>query len=343
MAAILAGVDGEVIAVAFLFAVLVGVLIVRPLLVAALGNAPVIGGWLSSNVDSALAAWERGIQPLAAGALGALSSTIDWLAWAWGSLLSTITGLAQLAYAADWRIVNLALPALEQRAEAAASSALQAAEAGLRGAIAAEAGAAARATSALTVEVTGLFNAAEADIARLAVVAASDAAAALQAAEQTAAGLAQAERAFVVSQILGVEAEIQASFNRAVALSAAAEAALRGDLGQVSDELRAGIQSEVDSLLRQIEADKAALSAALSGSIAAVAVDIAAIRALRCIQNCSPLGDVGQFLNGLDAAALVAAVAAVRAHPAEGLAVMKQTIIPLAKQAAGGAEVLIGG
>lgn len=343
MAGILAGLDVEVVAIAFLFAVLVGVLIVRPLLVALFAQAPFIGGWLSSNVDAGLAAFEASLVGPANAALGALSSTIDYLNSSWAQLVSTVTGLAQLSYTAAWRIVNLKIPAAQQAAGDFASSLFDQLRAVVAADVAAVESTAAAEVAAVEVKATALFGQAEALARSLAAAEAVALADSIAVAEQMATVQIQAERAFVVDEVLGVRAEIQSALSQALAVTAAAEAALQGDIGAVERELAGKIGADVDALLRQIAADKAALEAALAGGIAGVLVDIAAIRAMRCLKFCEPLADVGSFLNALDAGLLIGFVAYAKSHPGEAISFLKDEALPVMTGLAGDVEALIGG
>jgi hypothetical protein len=342
MVALLGGIDGEVIAVAFLFAVLVGVLIIRPLLVSALGNAPFIGGWLSSNVDAALAGWERNMQAPAAAALGILSSTIDWLTYEWSQLLATLVGWAQVEASALTKISTVVIPAAEQAAVQYAQAATAAAEADLRSELAAVAATASAAVAGARAEELSLIAAAQAEARALSAADQALAQGLFAVAEQDAAALAQAERAFVVNDILGVQAQIQAAFMQATAVFENGEAALRGDLGTIEQQLAGTIQADVDSLLAQINADKAALTAAFTGSLAGVIADVAAIRALRCLKFCSELADVGSLLNGLDAALLIGFVAYAGQHPDEATGFLRDQVRPAVTGFASGVESLIG-
>lgn len=343
MVGILAGLDVEVVAIAFLFAVLVGVLIVRPLLVALFAQAPFIGGWLSSNVDAGLAAFERSLVGPANAALGALSSTIDYLTSSWGQLVSTVSSLAQLTYTAAWRIVNLQLPALEERAGAFASALFAQLLAIVNADVAAARAEASAAVAVAEADAVALFQQAEAlahDLAAAEAVALADG---LAVAEGLATAQVRAERAFVTDQLLGVRQEIADAFTQAQAALTAAEAVLEGDIGAVAGNLGDALQRDVDSLLAQIKADKDALAAALTGTAAGLAADIAAIRAMRCLQYCDPLADLGSFINNLDAGLLIAFVAYAKGHPGEATAFLKSEVLPAVKDYASGVEAMIGG
>lgn len=339
----LAGLDGEVAAIALLFALLVGVLILRPLLVALFSNAPLIGPWLASNVDSGLAAFERAMQAPARAALGSLSASIDWLTSQWTQLTATLSGFASLAATAVTKITTLAIPAAEERVIGYADAQLAAAASNLRADVMAAEKLAAAEVAAVQAQAVNLFHQAQADA--LALVAQSEALAQAlaQVAEAQATAQIQGERAFVVDQLLGVQAEIEAAVTRVAAAAAAADAALQGDLGSIEAQLKGQIQTEVDSLLRLIEADKAALAAALTGSLAGVIADVAAIKALECLKYCSSLAQVGAFLEGLDAMLLVAFVAYARQHPSEAVGFMVREIRPLLVGAVADARALIGG
>ncbi len=343
MAGILAGLDVEVIAIAFLFAVLVGVMIVRPLLVSVLSQAPFIGGWLGSNVDAGLNAFEVAIQPAANSALGALSSTIDWLASSWAQITDTLAGFGELAQTAVYKITTLILPALEERVTAAWSAGVNGAEALAAQEVATAEAAASQLVAAARTEAANATAAALTEAQNLAAANTALAQGLFDLAEQAATAQVQGERDFVVGQVLGINDELDALRTQTAAALAQAEAALTADIGQLAGTLGGELERDVNDLLAQIKADKDVLTAALAGTAAGLAADIAAIKALECLKYCSPLADVGSFLNALDAGLLIAAVGYARSHPSEAVGFFTGQVLPFVKAGVGDVEALIGG
>lgn len=95
----LAGLDALVVGLAYLFALLTTRFVVRPLLVSVLGQAPVIGGWLTSGIDARIADFERAITPAANASMGTLISALDWLTLQGRGLLGAVTALSDAVYA----------------------------------------------------------------------------------------------------------------------------------------------------------------------------------------------------------------------------------------------------
>jgi len=307
------------------------------------GAVPLVGGALRSAAETAFAAARGWLYNYLSASLVAYATLLGWLQTLWaasGQLLldwssATVLAIFHLrtvvipAYAASlttWaqgQIAALHAFALAQgvAASALAHSLFAVAEQDIAAATAAAEVGALRAQQAAEAAAAGLFAVAEAD----------------------AAALVQAERAFVVGEVLGVEAQIQAAFRQATAIAAGAEAALRGDLGAVQQELSGSIRSEVDALLKQIEADKAALSAALAGGLAAVIADVAAIRALRCIQRCAELGALGEVLNILDVSLLLALYVAARNNPRATADFLAGQVRPFMAELASEGRAVFGG
>lgn len=131
----LAGLDAFIVGLAYLGALLATRFVVRPLLVSILGSAPLIGGWLVSNVDSGLSAFERAITPAAEASMGTLTNAWDWLTGQAKGLLADVAALADAVYLGLWQLATVTLPhaigLAVQQAEATARDLLAVAEADL--------------------------------------------------------------------------------------------------------------------------------------------------------------------------------------------------------------------
>jgi hypothetical protein len=281
---------------------------IRPALVGLAGAVPLVGGALRSAVESGIGALRGYLYGYLSQSLIAYGTLLHWLDTLWTATANMALDWVALDVAAIFRLRTVVIPAYAASVTTWAQAQFAAANAFAQASAVAAENLARSLVAAEHAAAVALFEEARVEAARL--VAAEHAAAQglFAVAEQDAARLAEAERAYVVGQVLGVEAEIKAAFRQATAISAAAEATLRGDIGAVQQELSGSIRQEVDGLLKQIEADKEALSAALAGGLAAVVADVAAIRALRCIQRCAELGALGEALQIINLAAILALV-----------------------------------
>lgn len=104
MAGWLAGLDAFVVGLAYLGALLASRFVVRPLLLSLFGSAPVVGGWLRSQVDSNLAQFERTITPAANASMGTLISALDWLTSQGRGVLNGVSSLADATYSALYHL-----------------------------------------------------------------------------------------------------------------------------------------------------------------------------------------------------------------------------------------------
>jgi hypothetical protein len=272
------------------------------------GAVPLVGGGLRSAVDSAFAAARRWLYNYLSQSLVAYAALLGWLNTLWTATASLTLDYIGAEVTAIYRLRTQIIPHYAAEVRSWAEGQLAAAHAFTLAQVAAAENLARGLVAAERSAWMAAVQAAEVNAVRLAAAERAAAQGLFAVAEQEIAVQAEAERAFVVGQVLGVEAEIQAAFRQAQAITAAAEATLRGEVGTVERELSGSIRSEVDSLLKQIAADKAALEAALAGGLAAVVADVAAIRALRCIQRCAELGALGEALQLINLAAIFALI-----------------------------------
>lgn len=315
MVAGLAGLDIEVVAIALLFALLVGVLIVRPLLVGLANQLPVVGPALAQRVDSVINAWLTALTPVAQSSLGAFSSLVSWLDSEWRQLSDTVVGFAELTWQATYKIEAVIIPhavdaalvkveAIILDTTAYVKSLIAASDAGLRAVITAEATNAGR-----------LFAESEAYATQVGAQVDADARALFRTAEFDAGALVAQEHVFAVHVEQIATAYADALFAKSLQISAAAEAALGREIGSTAAAAAEELQTGVSALERQIADTKSVLAAASAAGIAAVAADVAAIRAMRCLKVCDVLGAAGEGLQLLDLAAILALAEAAQTNP----------------------------
>lgn len=315
MAGLLAGLDAEVIAVLFLIALLAAVIVLRPLTTKAAANIPGLGSVLGPAVDNFWVSLVGALAPASSSALQVFTSSLNWVTGQWSQLVATVVGFAQLAYAADFKIITGIIPHAITAAVVQLETLVTAARAyslglfkGAEAAALLEVAAAEVQAKALTDQATAgavlLFQTAEADAAHLIGVAEADAVA-----------LATAERAFAIAGIATAEGYAQTLLSQAVAQMHAIEAGILGQLGGVAVADQEALRAQVNTLRAEIEAASKALAAAATGSIAAVALDVAAIKALRCIKFCDELGAIGEFAAALDLGLIFLLVAEAKADP----------------------------
>jgi hypothetical protein len=278
------------------------------------GAVPLVGNGLRSAVDGAFSFAQGWLYSNLSASLAAYSDLLSWLQTLWAAVWGVTGGLAELTVAAVYRITTVIIPAEISLATAAAGALAASAEqqaqgfaVGVESRSAAALGAAQAGLMAMVgsarAEALGLFNAAEADLS-----------AGVARAEAVAVDLAAQERAFALAAVAGVESDLNARVSQVQALTAAAEAALRGDLGTVAGDLARNLEAGVSALEQEI-AKARTLIATGAGSIALVAADVAAIRAMRCLQSCNVLGAAGEGLQLLDLASLLALIAAAKSDP----------------------------
>lgn len=315
MAGLLAGLDAEVVALALLFVVVAGVVVLRPLLQSIFAGAPWPISWLGQNLENGLAAFGRAITPMAESSLWILGSTIYFLQTTWSDFVNAAPALARAVYASSWRLVMVTLPhelgllqsTLEQAITAARAYALEQALEAARTAATALSGLEARMVAGIAaarLEALQAVQQAEYEAAQLAGKVAADAAA-----------LSQADRAFTVEQVRAAEGHADDLFSQSVAITAAAEAALRSDLGGEAQALHQALSGGVSRLEQEISTTQALAAGSIAGALATAMAAVKAIEDSPCMQQCDVLGNLAAELSGLDVGLLVALVAGAASDP----------------------------
>lgn len=110
MFGLLAGLDALVVGVVLLAVMLAVGVVLRPLLVNVLGQAPFIGGWLASNVDRGLADFQRSITTTTNNSLPLVASALQWLADQGRALTSGLTDLLNAVYWTTWTLATVTIP-----------------------------------------------------------------------------------------------------------------------------------------------------------------------------------------------------------------------------------------
>lgn len=257
MAGLLAGLDALVVGSLALVLILAGTLFLRPLLVGVLSNAPFIGGWLASNVDSGLAGYQRWLQSTAGPWVRPVADALHWLAWVAQSLPASLLGVAEAAVAAIWNLRHLDLPALEARAASFVSASVAELHRLLLGAIAAAESAALAAVDGARSLAAGLFATAEAD----------------------ALTLAQAERVAATDLVEVARTEAASLFQQAEAAAVAGVQEAENLAQELVREERAAMLAAVGIVEHDLQALAAAERVVLADSIAAVGGDVTAAAA----------------------------------------------------------------
>jgi len=304
-----------VVSIAFLFVVLFAAMALRPLLVALANQLPLIGGALSSGIDNVINGFLGVMTPLAAPALGVFTNILTWVQSTWSALASTTVGFGQLAYAAVWRISFLTIPNAISTAMSQVGQSIAAGEAYALSLVQADAAAAGQALAGAEAASTAAVAAARGEALSLFQQSESYAGALIGSAEGQAAALFQQAEAAAIGEVGVVTAYVDTRFSQSIAISAAAEAALQGNLNGVASLLGAQLAGGVSALEQEIAAARAALSGQTITAVAAVAADVAAIRAMRCMQVCDPLGAIGEGFQLLDLAIILSLIAGAASDP----------------------------
>lgn len=306
MGALLGGLDALLAASGLVLAVLVGSLILRPLLVAVLAQAPFIGGWLASNVDSGLARFQAAISPLAQSSAGLLADMFYWLADAGGSLLAALASLPAETAAALGRLKSLDLPALEARVDGFAAGAAAEVHRLLSGALGAAVAGLEAAVAAARAAAAGLFQAAQAEALSLEAKA-----------EAEAEALVAAARAEAVELVEQARAEAAAGLGEAEALArdlaAAEREAMLAAVGLAERDLQAlaraegvALRDSVSLLGGDLAAAEARAEAALAGLDASLQRSIEGILASLPWQSLAATAGAGEAVLQADVKTLVA-------------------------------------
>jgi hypothetical protein len=280
----------------------------RPPAVSLAGAVPLVGGPLASAVDNGFTAVRNLLQVWLSTQLQAFSTLLSWLQTLWSQLSATVAGFAELTYAAAHKITYLTLPAAVSSVLGVVGSTASSLLADILSAMAVLRAETRAAVSGATAAASALYSQASAYSLGLFNLAEADAAAGVALAETNAGALFAQAEAVALAEVQTVTAYVDTKFSQSIAIGAAAEAALGGQLNGVAAQLGADLNAGVSALEQQIAAARAALTGSQTIAIAAVATDIAAIRAMRCMQVCDPLGAVGEGLNLLDLALIFALV-----------------------------------
>ena len=329
MVAALGALDVEVVAIALLFALLAGALIVRPLLVGLAGQLPVVGPQLATRVGSVINAWLTAMTPAAQGALGAFSALVAWVDSEGRQLGDTVAGFAQLTYSAIYTIDLVRIPHAVDAALARAEAIIQDTTAYVVHLLAVED---VKVRGLITADATTsreLFAASEAYATQVGAQVEADARALTRVAEQDAAALVAEERAFAVHVEQVATGYADALFAKTLQVTAAAEAALNREIGSTAAAAARDLTTGVSALERQIADAKAAMAAVSAAGIAAVAADVAAVKDSPCMRACDVLGAAGAGLQLLDLAAILALAEAARTNPRATQQFLQSSVAPM--------------
>jgi hypothetical protein len=163
-------------------------------------------------------------------------------------------------------------------------------------------------------------------------------------ATEQAIGLAYSQAIGVATDLVR-QAELKAA-NDAAAIAAAASQGF-ADAERYALELVWGANGAVRQLeleLANSSAGTLAQAAAAAGALVLpLALEQAAIRELKCIQQCNPLGQLGDDLQVLDLGIVLAFLLAASAHPKEGAAALTEMLAPGGQRAGAELRALFGG
>lgn len=251
---LLVGLDALMVALVLFGAAYAVSTVFRPLLVGVLGQAPVIGGWLASNVDNGLASFQRSLSVPINNSVYLITSSLDWVANNGRDFLGSLTGLAGALWGTTWTLAAVTIPQAISDSESRVSGWVDDAKAWA------------------VVQLQGLEARLGADIAQATAVAAADIAAARA---EAAAGVAMVE---ADAGQLVAEAE-----RKAGALFAQAEYDAQqfgGRAEQVAHDLVTQARTDLGAAVGAVEHDLQALAAAervaLQDSVSVLGGDIAA-------------------------------------------------------------------
>lgn len=298
--------------------VAIGVLrAVRPGAVSIAGNIPAVGGPIAEALTRAFVAAEAALLTALHASLVGFGRTVAWLQAMWAQLTATLTGFAQLTYTAVHQVSAVTVPHLIALASATLAASITAARAYALQLAAAEG-----------LQALGLFHSAQATAQALYAQGAAlslslfrtaehDAALAVAGAEAAAAELTRLEHAAMLATAATLTTHAEQLFAQALAATQTLELQLGGQLGRVAGAEADALRVARDALQTEIDAAKAATSALAVGSVAGLLVDVAALKALRCLKFCDVLADLGQFAALLDVGLIWLAVEEAHAHPQE--------------------------
>lgn len=254
MPGLVAGLDALLVALVLLGAMFAVSAVFRPLLVNVLQQAPFIGGWLASNVDTGLRGFQSALIAPANASLYLVSSSLDWVAQRGREIVQGLTDVLNAALWTSYVIATVTIPDAVGRGLAQAENLVNAARAEALGLfqtaehdvttsfLRAEAGAAAL-TSALRSDL-------EADIQAAETVVLLE----IRKAEQATGQLFQQAEYDAAQATAQVERQAGALFQQAEADLHGITDAIRRDLAVVADQAEAQLPEALRNLGRDLEA-----------------------------------------------------------------------------------------
>ena len=339
--------DVIVVAAGAVLMVLAVYMLFRPAIQGGLGQVPVVGGWIASHTDQLILGIFANAQIGAAAALGPLSDLLHRFAIGERVLNGFITGAIDNTFNTMWRIRYQIMPMYLVIAEEYASHLADQAQT-FAGHLAEQLAGSILTHYAQSIAFT------QAQVGQ---------------AEQYAQQLAQAVDGRDLARVQDAERQAQAQAQAAAAqgIAAAGQVAqyaraldqvIWGDLtGQVQAaerfaELLNGQTQDYAQRLGRASIDHtdavgAAVAAGAAAATAAVTARVVEIEQSKCQQFCSPLGDLGQFLQGLEDAALLAALLDLlyegMSDPQAVEQALEGPLVAIAKEAAGAFQLGIPG
>lgn len=338
--AAVAGLDLVVLAAIGLVIVIGLYMLFRPVLAGALAQIPVVGGFVAQRTDQLLLAMYVSGLDAALAALGPAADLFRRIAGVESTLARFVAGAIDNTFNTVWRLRYQIIPAELGRQAAYALQLAQAAEGyalQLGGQVEREAAADAARVADYARQLAGAEGQYALDL--------------VQAAEQRALAREQAILGYVQTVVLDearqalAQVQVAERYAEQLALDVR-DAARAGDLDAERYAQNLGIQ--VEDYARALEraavghADQAVAAAAAAAAAAtgAVAARVTDIEDSPCQRFCSPLGDLGQLLQGLEDAGFVAIllglIAEVRHDPGAVQQVLRQDLVPLGRDALAG-------
>jgi hypothetical protein len=335
-------VDITVLIVAVLFFVVVANILIQLQAPAraAVNPIPLVGGWLAGNIDSVFNTFIRAATAAANASMGALAGAIDALNWGWGRLVANIAGIASVSVTLGVKIRDVMIPhAVALAAAYAAQAVVDAENYAYHLYLLAQTATTAAIGAAQAFMLARLSEAVSALLGRLQAAEMAIGVSEQYAIQQAAAMVGQ-EQAARLAQVAVAEGQAQSLFAQAVAVGAAAEAALRNDLGAEAQALGRTITTGLDSAQARAAAGDLLTAAAATGALAVVASAVQAIENSECQKFCNPLGGLGSLLDSLDMVAIFALMAAIEANPREAATVLQEVLGPIASTVESGAAAV---
>lgn len=331
--------DQVVLAIAGLLVILAVSVLFRPFITGVIAQLPVVGGWAAARADLLMAQLAGDAVGLAQQALGPAGDVFQRL-WAIHSVLGDgVLHAIQNTYNALWRVKYQVVPnAVGQAMDLARQLAQQAEQYALQ-LVQQEARAAQQEIAQVAAYAQALAEQDQQYARALASQVAAVAEAGDQATQQYARQLAQAA-------MTTAEAGDQVLEQYAAQLAAQGIAYTQAAVQDLERTI-AGVGAQSDGYAQQLEQQAlgyaqqvgAAVAAAAAAGLAAVEARVTDIEDSPCQQSCSPLGDIGSLLQGLEDAGiqalLLAVIGEVESDPAAVQQVLRDDFAPIFKNALG--------